>query len=73
MINLLFHSEVDRREWWHDEFARHRGDINLVTLADLDSGTVAPADIDYALLWKPPAGLTARLPVTAAPPLTSPP
>lgn len=66
MINLLFHSEVDRREWWHDEFARHRGDINLVTLADLDSGTVAPADIDYALLWKPPAGLTARLPALKA-------
>jgi len=62
MINLLFHSEVDRREWWHDEFARHRNDINLVTLADLDSGAAAPAAIDYALLWKPPAGLTARLP-----------
>jgi glyoxylate/hydroxypyruvate reductase A len=62
MITLLFHSEVDRREWWNDEFARHRTDINLVTLDDLDSGGVAAEAIDYALLWKPPAGLTARLP-----------
>jgi glyoxylate/hydroxypyruvate reductase A len=62
MINLLFYSEVDRRDWWHEEFAKHRDDVRLVSLADLDEGRTAPDEIDYALLWKPPHGLTARLP-----------
>ena len=62
MIHLLFHSEIDRRDWWKTEFARHLPDLAILSLDDLETGRVPLEAVDYALLWKPPHGLTARLP-----------
>ena len=55
---LLFKSEMDRADLWAE--ALRRCDPALEVRVWPEVG--APAEIDYALVWKPPPGLLASLP-----------
>lgn len=55
---LLFKSELDRADLWAD--ALRRSDPALEVRVWPEVG--APAEIDYALVWKPPPRLLASLP-----------
>jgi len=55
---ILFYSEIDDPEPWRIAFARDLPEIEFRVWPD--AGNVA--DITYALVWKPPAGLLKTLP-----------
>ena len=57
-MTLLFISEVDRADWWQTALAA--ASPGLVVRVWPDVGN--PADIDYALVWKPRPGVLATLP-----------
>lgn len=58
MTTLLFYSESDRADWWQEMMAEHLPDVTFRVWPDVGD----PADIDYALVWKPKPGLLATLP-----------
>ncbi len=58
MTVLLFHSPDDPVELWVAELRRQLPDVEIRTTPDFGD----PSEIDYALVWKPPAGLLASLP-----------
>ena len=54
----LFLSNIDRGDWWSEELTSRMPDLEVriwPEAGDLD-------DIDYLIVWKPPAGLLAKLP-----------
>lgn len=55
---LLFQSAVDNANWWVTELKRRLPNLDLRVWPECGD----PADIDYALVWKPPLGLLADLP-----------
>ena len=55
---LLFKGDIDRGGDWQAALTRHAPDIEIRTWPD----TGAVAEIDYALVWKPPRGFLASLP-----------
>lgn len=55
---LLFKSDIDRADWWRDEIAKRRPGLEFRAWPE----TGDTAEIDYALVWKPPAGELARCP-----------
>ncbi len=55
---LLFKSDIDRAEWWRDEIAKRRPGLEFRAWPEIGD----TAEIDYALVWKPPAGELARCP-----------
>lgn len=55
---LLFKSDVDRAEQWSAALKRY--DPNMEVRVWPDAGS--PADIEYALVWKPQQGLLRRFP-----------
>ena len=55
---LLFHSDIDRADWWVPELERRLPDLDIRVWPD--SG--ARQDIEFALVWRPPAGLLASCP-----------
>lgn len=57
-MTLLFVSTADNAEAWRGELAKRLPDLEFRVWPDLGD----PADIDYALVWKPPPGLLASLP-----------
>ena len=57
-MTLLFVSASDNAEVWRAELARRLPDLPFRVWPDMGD----PADIRYALVWKPPAGLLAGLP-----------
>jgi glyoxylate/hydroxypyruvate reductase A len=59
---LLFISEVDRADWWKAELARASPGLEVRAWPDIGD----PTDIVYALVWKPRAGVLAKLPNLAA-------
>ena len=57
-MTLLFISETDRTDWWQSELSRASPGLEVRAWPDIG----APADIDYALVWKPRPGELAKLP-----------
>ena len=57
-MTLLFFSEVDRVDWWTAELNKAAPDIAVRAWPDVGD----PADISWALVWKPRHGLLASLP-----------
>lgn len=57
-MTLLFMSEVDRADWWQRELANASPGLEVRAWPDVGN----PADIDYALAWKPRPGELAKLP-----------
>ncbi len=57
-MTLLFCSASDKADLWRAEIARHLPDLEIRVWPDLGN----PAEIDMALVWKPPAGMLASLP-----------
>ncbi|PWC39457.1 glyoxylate/hydroxypyruvate reductase A [Azospirillum sp. TSO35-2] len=57
-MTLLFCSSSDNADVWRAEITKHLPDLEMRVWPDI--GDVA--DIDMALVWKPPAGLLASLP-----------
>jgi glyoxylate/hydroxypyruvate reductase A len=57
-MTLLIIAPDERPDWWQREFARIAPALEVRTWPDVGD----PAEIDYALAWKPPAGVLARLP-----------
>ena len=55
---LLLRSSSSRAPWWRDEFKRELPDLEF----RIHPETGDPKDIEYALVWDPPAGLLASLP-----------
>ena len=55
---LLFKSEEDRADLWADALRRCDPELDVRVWPEVG----APAEIDYALVWKPPPGLLASLP-----------
>ena len=55
---LLFKGDIDRGGSWERALAARAPDIELRSWPELGD----PAEIDYALVWEPPAGLLASLP-----------
>lgn len=55
---LLFYSLVDDPAAWREALARELPDLDFRVFPDLGD----PAEIDVALVWRPPAGLLASLP-----------
>jgi glyoxylate/hydroxypyruvate reductase A len=55
---LLFKSELDRADLWAEALRRCDPALEVRVWPELG----APAEIDYALVWKPPPGLLASLP-----------
>ena len=55
---LLFKGDIDRGGSWERALAEQAPDIELRSWPELGD----PAEIDYALVWEPPAGLLASLP-----------
>jgi len=54
----LFLSNIDRADWWSQELTSRMPDLEVriwPEAGDLD-------DIDYLIVWQPPAGLLAKLP-----------
>lgn len=60
-MKLIFVSQEDRAEDWQAELAAHLPDLEfLVWPGDADG--LDPGSVDYALAWKPPAGVLASFP-----------
>ena len=57
-MTLLIIAPDERPDWWRREFERVAPDLDVRCWPDIGD----PADIDYALAWKPPAGELAKLP-----------
>jgi glyoxylate/hydroxypyruvate reductase len=57
-MTLLFCSTVDSAARWKARLARLAAEIEVRTWPQIGD----PADIDYALVWRPPSGLLASLP-----------
>jgi glyoxylate/hydroxypyruvate reductase A len=57
-MTLLFVSAADNADAWRGELAKRLPDLKFRVWPDLGD----PADITYALVWKPPPGLLASLP-----------
>lgn len=57
-MTLLFISEVDRAEWWQAELTKASPGLEVRAWPE----TGNPAEIDYALVWKPRPGELAKLP-----------
>ncbi len=55
---LLFKSELDRADLWADALRRCDPSLDVRVWPEIGQ----PAEIDYALVWKPPPGLLASLP-----------
>lgn len=58
---LLFVSNEDHAEDWQAELARHLPDLDFRVWPEGTEG-LDPAAVDYALAWKPPAGVLASFP-----------
>lgn len=58
MPTLLFHSPADSAGWWRDVIAEAMPELGFRAWPQ----TGDPADIDYALVWKPGPGLLGGLP-----------
>jgi glyoxylate/hydroxypyruvate reductase len=56
-VALLFQSSVDSASRWHGELTRLMSDIDIRIWPELGN----PAEIDYALVWRPEPGLLASL------------
>ncbi|HSK40232.1 MAG TPA: glyoxylate/hydroxypyruvate reductase A, partial [Arenibaculum sp.] len=57
-MSLLFLSPNDIADPWLAEFARQLPDLDVRVWPDMGD----PADIRYALVWKPPPGVLRTLP-----------
>lgn len=57
-MTLLFKSDLDRVELWVGTLRQKLPDVEVRVWPDVGD----PADIAYALVWKPPSGLMASLP-----------
>jgi glyoxylate/hydroxypyruvate reductase len=57
-MTLLFISGFDRADWWRDALQKASPGLEVRIWPD----TGEPADIDYALAWKPRPGVLASLP-----------
>ncbi len=57
-MTLLFVSAADNADAWRAEIAKRLPDLDFRVWPDVGN----PADITYALVWKPPAGVLASLP-----------
>ncbi|WP_020590858.1 2-hydroxyacid dehydrogenase [Kiloniella laminariae] len=55
---LLFISDLDRITSWREHLEREIPDLDLRLLPEIGN----PEDIEYALVWQPPAGLLKTLP-----------
>ncbi len=55
---LLFYSLVDDPDAWREALARELPDLDFRVHPEIGD----PAEIEVALVWRPPAGLLARLP-----------
>jgi glyoxylate/hydroxypyruvate reductase A len=55
---LLFYSPVDDPDAWREALSRELPGLDFRVFPDIGD----PAEIDVALVWRPPAGLLARLP-----------
>ncbi|MBL8703404.1 MAG: glyoxylate/hydroxypyruvate reductase A [Rhodospirillales bacterium] len=55
---LLLRTSSSRGPWWRGEFARELPDLDFRVHPEVGD----PKDIEYALVWDPPAGLLASLP-----------
>lgn len=55
---LLLRTSSSRGPWWRGEFARELPDLEFRVHPEVGN----PKDIEYALVWAPPAGLLASLP-----------
>ena len=55
---LLFHSDIDRADWWVPELKRRLPDMDIRVGPDFG----AREEIEFALVWRPPAGLLANCP-----------
>jgi glyoxylate/hydroxypyruvate reductase A len=55
---LLFCSSIDSSARWQAQLARLSAEIDIRVWPEIGN----PADINYALVWRPPAGLLASLP-----------
>lgn len=55
---LLLRTSSSRGPWWRAEFARELPDLDFRVHPEIGD----PKDIEYALVWDPPAGLLASLP-----------
>jgi glyoxylate/hydroxypyruvate reductase len=55
---LLFYSPVDSAPRWQSELTRLAAELEIRVWPDIGD----PADIDYALVWRPPPGLLTSLP-----------
>lgn len=58
MPTLLFVSAADNADSWRAELAKRRPELEFRVWPDAGD----PAEIDYALVWKPPPGVLAGLP-----------
>jgi glyoxylate/hydroxypyruvate reductase A len=58
MKTLLFKSDIERGDLWLDAFAAQAPDFKVSTLPYEGD----PEDVDYALVWAPPAGELKRYP-----------
>lgn len=57
-MTLLFRSSVDSAQRWQAAFSESLPDIEVRVWPDIGN----PADIECAVVWRPPAGLLASLP-----------
>ena len=57
-MTLLFISEVDRADWWQAALTKASPGLEVRVWPDVGD----PAEIDYALVWKPRPGVLATLP-----------
>ncbi len=55
---LLFKSDLDRADLWMEALNRHAPELEVRPWPEVGD----PAEIDYALVWKPPAGLLKGFP-----------
>lgn len=58
MTVLLFHSPNDPVDLWVPELQRELPEVEIRVTPEIGE----PAEIDYALVWKPPTGMLASLP-----------
>lgn len=58
MPTLLFRSEADRADWWQETINASLPDVEFRNWPEVGD----PAEVDYALVWKPETGLLASLP-----------
>src|SRR5437870_498772 len=57
-MTLLFYSTVDSAARWRAQLERLTGELDIRVWPEIGD----PADIDYALVWRPEPGLLAALP-----------